>query len=241
MLVIPAIDLKAGRCVRLLRGRREHETVYSEQPADIALRWESQGAQYLHLVDLDGALEGSSRNLEAVRQILGRIRIPAQLGGGIRTLGAVTKLFSLGLDRVILGTVAVSKPEMVSRAIGRFGAKRIVVGIDATAGRVAIEGWEAETETLATDLALRVKAMGVERVVYTDIARDGMLAGANIDATKQLAEHSGLKVIASGGVSSLDDIRRLRELEPLGVEAVIVGKALYEGAIDLGEALEAAR
>ena len=241
MLVIPAIDLRAGRCVRLLQGRRDEQTVYSDDPVEMALRWENEGAQYLHIVDLDGAFEGISRNLGAVGEILERVRVPAELGGGIRTVGAIARLLSLGLDRVILGTAAVLDSGLVKRAVGRFGPRRVVVGIDARAGRVAIKGWEQEADLLAMELAAKMKALGVERIVYTDITKDGTLLGPNIEATKRLAEESGLKVTASGGISSIEDIRRVRELEPFGVDSVITGKALYEGTLDLRAALEAAR
>lgn len=241
MLVIPAIDLKAGRCVRLAQGKPDQETVYSDDPVEIALRWEREGAQYLHLVDLDGAFEGASRNVGPVRDILERVGVPAELGGGIRTIGSIAKLLSLGLDRVILGTAAVSDPDLVRRALERFGPAHIVVGIDARAGRVAIKGWGEEAELFAVELAGKMQALGVGRVIYTDIARDGMLVGPNVEATRLLAQASGLKVTASGGVCSLEDIRQLRALEPFGVDSVITGKALYEGTLDLRAALEAAR
>jgi phosphoribosylformimino-5-aminoimidazole carboxamide ribotide isomerase len=237
MIIIPAIDLKEGRCVRLLQGRKEDETVYSDDPAAVARRWQDEGATYLHLVDLDGAFEGGSRNLGAITRILEAVAIPVELGGGIRSLDAVSRLLSLGLDRVILGTVAVRQPEVVRAAVERFGPDRIVVGIDAKGGRVAVKGWVETTEVGAVDLALRMKALGVRRVVYTDIATDGMLAGPNVEATGALARTTDLKVIASGGISSLDDLRKVATLEPFGVEGVIVGKALYEGRVGLREAI----
>ncbi len=238
MTIIPAIDLREGRCVRLLQGRKEDETVYSNDPAAMARRWQDEGATYLHLVDLDGAFEGASRNLAAVTRILETVAIPVELGGGIRSLDDVSRLLALGPDRVILGTVAVREPETVRAAIERFGPERVVVGIDAKGGRVAVQGWVEATEVGAVDLALRMKALGVRRAVYTDIATDGMLAGPNVEATGTLAKITGLKVIASGGVSSLDDLRRVAALEPLGVDGVIVGKALYEGRVGLREAIE---
>lgn len=238
MTIIPAIDLKEGRCVRLLQGRKEDETVYSDDPAAVARQWQEAGAEYLHLVDLDGAFEGASRNLVAITRILEAVSIPAELGGGVRSLDDVSRLLSLGLDRVILGTVAVRAPEVVRAAVERFGPDRVVVGIDAREGRVAVKGWAETTEVRAVDLALRVKGFGVRRVIYTDISTDGMLAGPNIEATRVLAVETGLKVIASGGVSSVEDLRRVAALEPFGVEGVIVGKALYEGRVDLREAIE---
>ena len=239
MTILPAIDLKEGRCVRLLQGRKEDETVYSDDPAAMARRWQDEGATYLHLVDLDGAFEGASRNLAAVARIRESVTIPVELGGGLRSLGAVSRLLSLGLDRVILGTVAVREPDVVQAAVERFGPERIVVGIDAKGGQVAVEGWAETTGVSAVGLALRMKGFGVRRVIYTDIATDGMLAGPNLSATRELAVATGMRVIASGGISSLDDLRRVAALEPSGVEGVIVGKALYEGRVDLREALRA--
>ncbi len=233
MLVIPAIDLLDGQCVRLIQGRREDKTVYSDDPAKTALRWEKEGAEHLHLVDLDGAFEGESKNLSAVRNILETVEIPLQLGGGIRSVGAAAKLLSLGIDRVILGTAALTEPEIVNKCIERFGSNRIVVGIDAKDGMVAVKGWEEVSKVSAVELALKMKKIGVERVVYTDVSKDGMLKGPNVEATRLLAKETNLKIIASGGVSSSDDIRTLAELEKIGVEAVIVGKALYEGKVSL--------
>ena len=239
MTIIPAIDLRQGRCVRLLQGRKEDETVYSENPGEVARQWQEQGADYLHVVDLDGAFEGASRNLAAITRILETVTIPAELGGGVRSLDDVSRLLSLGLDRVILGTVAVREPDVVRSAVERFGPDRVVVGIDAREGRVAVKGWVETTEVQAVDLAMQMKVFGIRRVVYTEILVDSMLVGPNIEATKILAVETGLKVIASGGISSIDDLKRVAELEPVGVDAVIVGKALYEGRVDLREAIEA--
>ncbi len=241
MTLLPAIDLKAGRCVRLLQGRKEDETVYSDDPAAVARRWQEEGATYLHLVDLDGAFEGASGNLAAITRILEAVDIPIELGGGIRSMGDVSRLLSLGLDRVILGTVAIRDPDVVRSAVERFGPDRVVVGIDAREGRVAVKGWVETTEVQAVDLALQMKALGIRRVVYTDISTDGMLVGPNIEATQVLAVETGLRVIASGGISSLDDLRRVAALAPFGVEGVIVGKALYEGRVGLREALKAVK
>ena len=239
MTIIPAIDLRQGRCVRLLQGRKEDETVYSENPGEVARQWQEQGADYLHVVDLDGAFEGASRNLAAITRILETVTIPAELGGGVRSLDDVSRLLSMGLDRVILGTVAVREPDVVRSAVERFGPDRVVVGIDAREGRVALQGWVETTEVQAVDLAMQMKVFGIRRVVYTEILVDSMLVGPNIEATKILAVETGLKVIASGGISSIDDLKRVAELEPVGVDAVIVGKALYEGRVDLREAIEA--
>jgi phosphoribosylformimino-5-aminoimidazole carboxamide ribotide isomerase len=244
MIVFPAIDLRQGRCVRLRQGRLEEETVFSDDPVAMAEHWVSQGAEWLHVVNLDGAFGQASSNLRVVGEIISSNLQPPtpnlqiQFGGGLRTMAEIEAALELGLDRVILGTVAVREPSLVAEAVQRFGAERIVVGIDARKGNVATHGWQEVSSVAATELALRVKALGVERVVYTDIARDGMLSGVNVEATRELAQRTGLKVIASGGVSSLDDVRRLKEVEASGVEGVIIGQALYSGALELREAIQ---
>ncbi|MBO8137182.1 MAG: 1-(5-phosphoribosyl)-5-[(5-phosphoribosylamino)methylideneamino]imidazole-4-carboxamide isomerase [Desulfotomaculum sp.] len=239
MLVIPAIDLREGRCVRLVEGRLDRETIYSENPAEIAENWQRLGARYLHVVDLDGAFAGQPKNMDVIKGIVSSVDIPVQVGGGIRDLKAVETLLNLGVHRVILGTAAITQPEMVRRAVEQFGDK-IVLGIDARDGRAAVQGWAVESAVSAVDLALQMKEIGVQRVVFTDIRRDGTLKGPNLEATGELARVTGLKVIASGGVSSLDDICRVKEMEKDGVEGVIVGKALYSGKVDLKEALAVA-
>ncbi len=255
MIIFPAIDLRQGKCVRLRQGRPEAETVFSDDPVAMAEHWVSQGAQWLHVVNLDGAFGqasspplsppqlwgGSSKNLRVVGEIVAAVAIPVQFGGGLRTMADIEEALGLGVARVVLGTVAVEEPSLVAEAVQRFGAERIVVGIDARRGKVATHGWQEVSSLTATELAFRVRELGVERVVYTDIARDGMLSGVNVEAVRELAQHTGLKVIASGGVSSLDDLRRLKEVEASGVEGVIVGQALYTGALDLREAIEIAR
>lgn len=239
MLVIPAIDLREGRCVRLVEGRLDRETIYSENPAETAENWQRLGARYLHVVDLDGAFAGQPKNMDVIKGIVSSVDIPVQVGGGIRDLKAVETLLNLGVHRVILGTAAITQPEMVRRAVEQFGDK-IVLGIDARDGRAAVQGWAVESAVSAVDLALQMKEIGVQRVVFTDIRRDGTLKGPNLEATGELARVTGLKVIASGGVSSLDDICRVKEMEKDGVEGVIVGKALYSGKVDLKEALAVA-
>lgn len=239
MIVIPAVDIKDGRCVRLLQGRMEDETVYSDTPWEMALRWRREGAEILHIVDLNGAFEGRGVNDDAVREIVGRVDMMTELGGGIRDMARIDSLLSMGIGRVILGTVAVERPELVREAVGKYGADRIVVGIDARNGIAATRGWVADGGRPAVDLGREMKALGVERIVYTDIARDGMLTGPNIVETGRMARETGLKIVASGGVSSLDDIRAVKTLEPLGVDSVITGKAIYEGRLDLKEAIEA--
>ena len=247
MIVFPAIDLRQGRCVRLRQGRLKAETIFSDDPAAMAEHWASQGAEWLHVVNLDGAFGQASSNLRVVKEIItSNFQLPTsniqiQFGGGLRTMADIEGALELGLTRVILGTVAVDKPSLVAEAVKRFGAERIVVGIDARKGNVATHGWQKVSSVAATELAFRVKKLGVERVVYTDIARDGMLSGVNVEATRELAQRTGLCVIASGGVSSLDDVRRLKEVEASGVEGVIIGQALYSGALELREAIEIAR
>jgi len=238
MIIFPAIDLKDGKCVRLVEGKLDKKTIYSDKPEEAALHWQSLGAEYLHIVDLDGAFEGVPKNLSVIEKILAVIKIPVQIGGGIRTLDTVKLLLDLGIKRVILGTAAVSEPNLVKEAIEKFGSDRIVLGIDARNGRVAVKGWAEESDIDAKELALNMKKIGIERIVFTDIKRDGTLKGPNIEATKEMALATGLKVIASGGVSSIDDLKELKEIEQYGVEGVIVGQALYKGAIDLKEALQ---
>ncbi|MGQ9557778.1 MAG: 1-(5-phosphoribosyl)-5-[(5-phosphoribosylamino)methylideneamino]imidazole-4-carboxamide isomerase [Desulfurispora sp.] len=239
MLVIPAIDLREGRCVRLVEGRLDAETVYSDDPVAMAAAWQAQGARWLHVVDLDGAFAGKPKNLEVIREIICSVQIPVQVGGGIREMGAIEELLALGAGRVILGTVAIYRPELVQEACRRFG-ERVLVGIDARDGKVAIEGWGVTAQKDALELALEMKKIGVSRIVFTDIWRDGKLVGPNLQAIADLARASGLKIIASGGVSTLEDIVAVKGLAPLGVEAVIVGKALYAGTVTLAQALAAA-
>jgi len=240
MLVIPAIDLKGGRCVRLYQGNMDQATVYSDDPVATALQWQNEGAERLHVVDLDGAVSGAGVNTVIIEQICRTLTIPVQVGGGIRTVEAVERLFSHGVSRAILGTVAYRQPDVVATACQRFPG-RIMVGIDARAGKVAIQGWTEATELDAHTLAQRCATMGVSEIVYTDIARDGTEQGVNLDATLALARAVSLPVIASGGVASLRDIERLTSLRKEGITGVIVGKALYTGAVQLAEALTIAR
>ena len=237
MLVIPAIDLKEGRCVRLEQGLMEKDTVYSDDPAAQARSWQEQGGELLHIVDLDGAFAGVPRNREAIAAIVRAIDIPTELGGGIRDLATIDAYLELGVDRVILGTVAKEKPQLVAEACRLFPGK-IVVGIDAKDGLVAVRGWADVTEKKASDLAKEMEGFGVSAIIYTDIARDGMLQGPNLEATRLLAESISIPVIASGGVSSLRDIENLMAIEASGVVGVITGKAIYTGALDLREAVE---
>jgi phosphoribosylformimino-5-aminoimidazole carboxamide ribotide isomerase len=236
MIVIPAIDLKEGKCVRLEQGLMEKDTVYSDNPAEMARHWQDEGGELLHLVDLDGAFAGVPKNREAIQAIVAAVDIPTELGGGIRDLETIEAYLSLGIDRVILGTVAKENPALVGEACRRFPG-RIVVGIDAKGGLVAVRGWAEMTAKKAIDLAQEMEGLGVTAIIYTDIARDGMMQGPNLEATAALAEALSIPVIASGGVSSLDDIRNLLKIEASGIEGVITGKAIYTGALNLREAV----
>jgi phosphoribosylformimino-5-aminoimidazole carboxamide ribotide isomerase len=236
MLVIHAIDLKEGRCVRLEQGLMDKDTVYSEDPAAQARSWQEQGGELLHLVDLDGAFAGVPKNRAAIEAIVAAIGIPTELGGGIRDLVTIEAYLALGIGRVILGTVAKENPALVAEACQLFPG-RIVVGIDAKDGLVAVRGWADVTAKRATELAQEMEGLGVAAIIYTDIARDGMLQGPNLEATRRLAESLTIPVIASGGVSSLRDIENLMAIEAAGVTGVITGKAIYTGALDLRQAV----
>ncbi len=238
MILFPAIDIRNGRCVRLTEGKFECETVFAEDPAEMAVRWADAGAEYLHVVDLDGALAGQSSNTEVIKRILAKVKIPVQVGGGIRTLANIENMLALGVTRVILGSVAVRDPELVREACQKFPGQ-VVVGIDAKNGEVAVEGWGIGGGIGAIELAKKMAAVGVEHIIFTDISRDGMLSGVNVEATAELAKASGVKVIASGGVSSLADLKALQVHEADGIEGCIIGKAIYTGALDLKEALAA--
>lgn len=240
MIIFPAIDIRGGKCVRLEEGRFDRETVFAENPLEAARRWVDAGSEWLHIVDLDGARAGQPVNLEVVKKIAETFDVKIQLGGGVRTLESVAAILSSGVQRVILGSVAVRSPELVSQVCAKYG-ERIVIGIDARNGEVAVDGWEKSGLLQADELALRMKAAGATRIIYTDISRDGMLTGVNVAATLQLADKSGLKIIASGGVRGMEDIQALQPLTERGVEGVIIGKALYTGAISLKDALRVAQ
>jgi len=240
MLIIPAIDLRDGRCVRLTQGRKDAATVYDGNPVEIAKAFEDGGAQILHVVDLDGAFsENRTANRRALREIIRAAGLPVQFGGGLRSFTDVKAIVELGATRVVIGTLAVEAPKELEKLVAMFGAHRIVVGIDAWGGQVMTRGWTHGDQTSALDLACRVSKAGVERIVYTDIERDGMLTGPNIEQTCLIARTSGLKITASGGVSSLEDLKRLKAVSDCGIDSVIVGKALYEGRFTLPEALRA--
>ena len=237
MEVIPAIDLRGGRCVRLYQGDYAQETVYSDDPVEVALQWQEMGAVRLHMVDLDGAAQGEPANLDVIESIASSVAMPLQMGGGIRDLATIERTLGIGVGRVVLGTSAVADPGLVESACSRFGPDALIVGVDARDGLVATRGWQESTEVTAIDLVHRMTALGVRRFVYTDISRDGTMTEPNFQAIEELMNDTDAWVVASGGVSSIEHLRRLASL---GVEGAIVGKALYEGAIDLREAIAAA-
>ena len=238
MEIIPAIDLLDGACVRLHQGDYAQVTRFSDDPVSQALSWQDQGATRLHLVDLDGAKRGEPVNDVAVRAIAAALEIPVQLGGGVRSLERAEALLDCGLDRVILGTVAIEQPDLVATLATRYPG-RVVVGIDAKDGRVATRGWIEQSQVLATDLAKQFSNVEIAAIITTDISTDGTLAGPNLDALRAMAEASGVPVIASGGIGCMGDLLSLLPLEPLGVTGVIVGRALYDGRVDLAEAIPA--
>jgi len=239
MLIIPAIDLQGGYCVRLTQGRRDTAKVYDGDPVDIAKGYEAAGVQMLHIVDLDGAFSApNSRNRETLGKILRSIKMPVQFGGGLRSIEQVKEVINFGVARIVLGTLAVESPVVLERLLGMFGGEKVAVGIDAKGGTVVTRGWEQEAAMSATSFALQLASVGVEHIVYTDVSRDGMLKGVNIEATCEIARVSGLKVTASGGISSLEDIRRINRAD-CGIDSVILGKALYERCFTIQEALVA--
>jgi phosphoribosylformimino-5-aminoimidazole carboxamide ribotide isomerase len=250
MIVFPAIDLRHGRCVRLQQGRPEEETVFGDDPVAVALRWVEEGAEWLHIVNLDGAFGQAVSparqrelpiNLRRLADIRGSLQATSiQFGGGIRSLSDIQRVLSLGATRVILGTAVVHEPELVADAIQRFGPSRIVAGIDAREGKVATHGWQRATVAAAVDVGLGMQRFGVTHAVYTDITRDGMLTGLNVDATVTFARATGLRTIASGGVAGLADVARLKKAAEDRVEGIIIGRALYTGAVTLKEAFRVA-
>ncbi|RCX08913.1 1-(5-phosphoribosyl)-5-[(5-phosphoribosylamino)methylideneamino] imidazole-4-carboxamide isomerase [Anaerobacterium chartisolvens] len=237
MIIYPAVDIKDGKCVRLSQGRFNQMTVYSDNPADMASKWQAEGAEYLHVVDLDGARTGEPANIGVISEMASAAAIPVQVGGGIRSIETIEKILSKGISRVILGTSAVRNPELVKNAVNTFG-NAIVIGIDAINGMVAIEGWEKTSEFTAVEFAKRMAGLGVKTIIYTDISKDGMLSGPNLNAMSEMLRESGIEVIASGGVGSLKDIEDLRNI---GMPGAIVGKALYTGNVDLKRAIELAK
>jgi phosphoribosylformimino-5-aminoimidazole carboxamide ribotide isomerase len=240
MLIIPAIDLKEGKCVRLRQGRAAEMTVFSDDPVAMGLKWQAAGARWLHVVDLDGAFSGSPQNLAAIRALRQALQIPLELGGGLRTLGTIRAYLDLGLDRLILGTVVLKDPDLAARACAAFPGQ-IAFGLDAKNGRLAVEGWTETSRRTLLEVAKSLEPLRPAALIYTDIARDGVKTGVNIPATRALAEAVQLPVIASGGISSLTDIKALLPLEAVGVVGVITGRALYDGSLDLAEAIKLAQ
>ncbi len=236
MMIFPAIDLRGGHCVRLYKGDFAKEEIFSDHPGEMAKQWESMGAKYLHVVDLDGARGGQSENLPAIREILASVQIPIELGGGIRTMEQIDFILSLGVRRVILGSAAVESPALVREAVTKYG-ERVVVGIDARDGVVAVKGWEESGGVDAVEFAKQMADCGVRTIIHTDISRDGTLSGVNAAASAELAKAAKLDVIVSGGVASMEDIKTVKRYEKEGLVGVIAGKAIYTGALDLKAAI----
>ncbi|MGD2271569.1 MAG: 1-(5-phosphoribosyl)-5-[(5-phosphoribosylamino)methylideneamino]imidazole-4-carboxamide isomerase [Desulfobacterales bacterium] len=240
MIIIPAVDIKNGSCVRLLQGQKDTATVYSDDPAAMAKKWENQGAETIHVVDLDGAFQQHPQNTAAIIKTVESVNVPVHVGGGIRHEKTIQHYIEIGVDKVIIGTEAIKNPKLVERACKNFPG-RIIVGIDARDGLVAIEGWTQSTEIRAMDLAKRFEGYGVAAINFTDIDRDGMLKGPNIEATRRIAEAVSVPVVAAGGVSTIEDIKKLLTLKTVGVTGIITGKALYAGTLILAEAMALAK
>lgn len=228
MLIIPAIDIKDGKCVRLTRGDFSQKKIYLDNPCDMAVIWRKQNAKMLHVVDLDAALTGEPVNFEKISQIVTMLDIPIQVGGGIRSVEAVEKYLEIGVSRVVIGSAAVTNPGLIVELLKKYRPSQIVVGIDAEHGVPKIKGWTESSDMKDYELAFEMKRLGVERIIYTDITRDGMMEGVGYESTRLFAEKAGMKVTASGGVCSSEDLNKLRQLESCGVDSVIIGKALYE-------------
>jgi phosphoribosylformimino-5-aminoimidazole carboxamide ribotide isomerase len=237
MMIVPAVDIRAGRVVRLKQGRLQDETVYGSDPVEAARRWEAAGAARLHVVDLDAAIEGRPQP-DVVRSIIGAVRIPVEVGGGLRVLETAMRYRDGGADRVIFGTAAITSPGVVQEAV-RLWPEAVAVAVDARNGKVSVAGWQEITQVGAVELAAQVKAWGVPRIQSTDVQRDGVLVGPNVAATEQIARAGGLRVTVAGGMRALEDLAKLKALEPLGVDEVVVGRALYEGRFTIAEAVKA--
>ena len=234
MILFPAIDIRDGKCVRLIQGDYDQEVIYHDSPSEMAKEWEKQGATYIHVVDLDGARSGNALNRTAIREIVRSVSIPVQVGGGVRDMGSVEAHINSGVSRVIIGTAAIEKPQFVEKAVASYGEK-IAVSIDARNGLVATNGWTETSDVKAVDLLNRLAKVGIETVVYTDILKDGMMQGPNFDELRLMNDASKIDIIASGGVSTENDVKRL---EQMGLYGAIIGKALYEGSISLEQLLE---
>lgn len=236
MIIIPAVDIKGGKCVRLEQGFMDRETIFSDYPEEMALQWERKGAKRLHLVDLDGAVQGIPYNKKVIRNVVDRVSIPVQLGGGIRDLDTIEGYINLGIDRIIIGTVAYKDPDLVETACKRYPG-RVIVAIDSKDSYVSVEGWTEATNIIAIDLAKRFEDMRISSIIYTDIKRDGMKRGPNIDGIREFATATNIPVIAAGGVSSIRDIENMAKLEDDGLSGIVVGRALYDGSVTLEEAI----
>ena len=236
MIIIPAIDIKGGKSVRLEQGSMDKETIFSDHPEEMALQWERKGARILHIVDLDGAVYGRPINRKAIKKILNTVSIPLQLGGGIRDLDTIDEYIGLGIHRIIIGTIAYKNPHLVEAACKKY-PDQIIVSIDSKDNYVSVEGWTEPTTTSAIDLAKKFESMGIASIIYTDIKRDGMRSGPNIDEIRRLTKDIHVEVIAAGGIGSINDIRDLLPLEEYGLRGIIIGRALYDGSIQLDEAI----
>ena len=237
MIIIPAVDISSGKCVRLKKGKKEDITEYSDSPLEIALKWEKDGGKLLHLIDLDRAIDSSLENVSIVENIVKSVEIPVELGGGMRKMSDIEWALSAGVSRVIIGTSVLENRKFVEEAVIKFGSEKIVIGIDASNGYTAIRGWKEITKKKALELAVEMEKIGITRIIYTDIEKDGMLVGTNIEETMTIIKSTNLKVIASGGISSLEDIKKLKAIDEARLEGVIVGKALYEENFTLKEAI----
>jgi len=237
MLIIPAIDLRGGRVVRLFQGKFDQEKIYSKDPVKVAKHWARQGAKFLHIVDLDGASSGVSKNLEVLKEIITQVGVPLEFGGGVRSMETISGLLGMGVERVVLGTRAVNEAKFLKKAWKKFGEK-IIVSIDARGEKVLTQGWNRAASKTTLDFAKELKEVGFKQLIYTDVSRDGALAGPNIPGIKELISKTGLNVIASGGVADLKDLVKLKSLQKKGLSGVIIGKALYEGKFTLAEALK---
>ena len=237
LIIIPAVDIKGGRCVRLEQGRMDRETVFSELPEEMALQWEQKGAERLHLVDLDGAVQGTAVNMKAIKKVVAAVSIPVQLGGGIRDLETIAEYLNIGIESVILGTQAYKNPEFVKEACAGYRG-RIIVGIDSRDSYISVEGWKEVTGTSAIDLARKCEHFGIPAIIYTDITSDGMKKGPNIAAIREFAQNVDIPVIAAGGIGSIQDVEAVLELEGFGVSGMIIGRALYDGSVSLEKAID---
>ncbi len=237
MMIIPAIDLRGGQCVRLEQGKMEQETIYSKDPAFVAKLFQAKGAKRLHIIDLDGAFAGVVQNLEMIEKICKEVNMPVQVGGGIRKMEIIDKVIGAGASKVILGTIAITNPPLLDEALKKYPGK-IIVAIDARKGKVAIGGWKDETQVKATDLARQMKKAGVKEILYTDIMCDGMMEGPNLKGIKSMAQKGGMAVIAAGGISTIKDVEAINQLASFGVEGMVIGKALYTDSIKLEDAVK---